>query len=346
MRIRMRWTKLARRTQPWAVIVALGFAGPLPAHHSIAPFDQSAFAEIEGVVTRVAWRNPHLTMDVRVTRDDGSAETWAIEADAINALMRRGLTGESFAVGQSLRLGGFPSARGRLELMPTNVLLPDGQEVLMMDLDAPLRWTRPLAAGGDAGADLKGTRAELFRVWAYNELYARKQPFQLTAAAEAAMAGYDPLVDTPALRCIAPGMPNANLNPYPIEFIDHGDEITLRIEEWGAERTIHMTAAATPDSVPASRLGYSIGRFNGNALEIRTGRLSGGLLDDDGIPMSSAASIIETFTINAVTDTLDYEVTVTDPEYLAAPAAWTASWKWVAGVRIRPFECDAAANEP
>lgn len=346
MRITARWTTAVLPTRLWAVIVALGSAGPLHAHHSIAPFDQNAFAEIEGVVTRVAWRNPHLTMDVRVAKNDGTAENWAIEADAINALMRRGLTRETFAVGQSLRLGGFPSARGRLELMPTNVLLPNGTEVLMMDLDFPLRWTRPVATDGSAGGDLQGTRAELFRVWAYNELYVRKQPFQLTAAAEAAMAGYDPLVDTPALRCIAPGMPNANLNPYPIEFIDRGDDITLRIEEWGAERTIHMTTDAIPESAPASRLGHSIGRFNGNALEIRTGRLSGGLLDDDGIPMSSAASIVETFTINAATDTLDYEVTVADPEYLAVPATWTASWKWVAGTQIRPFECEAAANEP
>jgi hypothetical protein len=346
MRIKMPRTTAAPRIQYWAVIVALWSAGPLPAHHSIAPFDQNAFAEIEGVVTRVAWRNPHLTMDVQVTRGDGTAETWAIEADAINALMRRGLTRESFAVGQSLRLGGFPSSRGRLELMPTNVLLPNGTEVLMMDLDFPLRWTRPVSTNGNASTDLQGTRAEFFRIWAYNQLYERKQPFQLTAAAEAAVAGYDPLTDTPSLRCIAPGMPNANLNPYPLEFIDRGDRITLRIEEWSAERTIDMTADVIPESVPASRLGYSIGRFNGNALEIRTGRLSGGLLDDDGIPMSSAASIVETFTINAAADTLDYEVTVTDPEFLAEPATWTASWKSVDGTQLRPFECDAAANTP
>jgi hypothetical protein len=253
--------------------------------------------------------------------------------------MRRGLTRNSFAVGQTLRLGGFPSSRGRLELMPTNVLLPDGNEVLMMDLDFPLRWTAPVAAG--INADLQGQSAELFRVWSYHRLYERKSPFRLTAAAVAARAGYDPLTDTPSLRCIAPGMPNANLNPYPIEFIDGGDHITLRMEEWGAERKIDLTATAIPGDAPLSRLGYSIGKLEGNVLEIRTGRLTRHLLDDDGIPMSSAAGIVETFTINAATDTLDYEVTVTDPQYLLEPATWVASWRWVEGAQIRPFECDA-----
>jgi hypothetical protein len=282
-------------------------------------------------------------MDVRVTRDDGGAETWVIEGDAINALLRRGLTRDSFAVGQTLRLGGFPSSRGRLELMPTNVLLPDGKEILMMDLDFPLRWTAPVAAS--TNTDLTGQSAELFRVWSYNQLYERKQPFRLTAAAEAALAEYDPITDTPSLRCIAPGLPNANLNPYPIEFVDRGDHILLRIEEWGAERRIDLRAAAIPVAAPRNRLGYSLGALEGNVLRIRTGRLTTHLLDDDGIPMSSDAGIVETFTINAATDTLDYEVTVTDPQYLLEPATWMASWRFVEGAQIRPFECDAAAGE-
>jgi hypothetical protein len=307
------------------------------AHHSISPFDSEKFEEFEGEITRLGWRNPHLTADVRVTDSDGSFEIWQIEGDAINALMRRGLTREDLAVGNTIRFGGWPSTLGRRELMPTNVLLADGREIVMMDLDFPLRWTNPQNA--ISAIDLDGVSDDFFRVWTYDQLYERQSLFVLTERAQEAIARYDPFTDTPSLRCIAPGMPNANLNPYPIEFVNNGDHILLRIEEWEAERTIDLVSTVISGDVPRSRLGYSIGRLNGNILEIETGRLIDQLLDDDGIPMSEDARIHETYTIHADRNILEYEVTVTDPIYLQEPATWIASWKAVSGAVIRPFEC-------
>lgn len=320
-----------------ALVLTMVVTAEVLAHHSIAPFDQERFEEIEGVITRLGWRNPHLTADVRVTAADGSSQIWQIKGDAINALMRRGLSREDLAVGSTIRFGGRPSTLGRMELMPTNVLLTDGREIIMMDLDVPLRWTDPVDASSTI--DLKGESDEFFRVWSYDHIYERKSPFVLTERAQDAVAQYDPFTDTPSLRCIAPGMPNANLNPYPIEFVNNGDHILLRIEEWEAERIIDLTATAIPDDAPRSRLGSSIGRLSGNVLEIETGRLIDQLLDDDGIPMSADARILETYTINPDRDILEYEVTVTDSIYLRQPANWSASWKAVAGAIIRPFEC-------
>jgi hypothetical protein len=316
----------------------IGFSIEVFAHHSISPFDQNKFEEIEGEITRLRWRNPHLTADVKVTAADGSSETWQIEGDAINALLRRGLNKEDLAVGSTIRFGGWPSTLGRKELMPTNVLLADGRELIMLDLDFPLRWTG--SQGKTLKVDLKGESDEFFRVWSYDQLYQRKSPFVLAARARDAVSQFDPFTDSPSLRCIAPGMPNANLNPYPIEFVNNGDHILLRIEEWEEERIIYLTTSAIPNDAPPSRLGYSVGRLNGNVLEIDTGRLLDQLLDDDGIPMSTDARISETYTINAERDTLDYEVAVTDPVYLQQPATWNASWKAVEGTVIRPFQCD------
>lgn len=328
---------MKRRYPAIASILALLTTTDLGAHHSIAPFDQDRFEEIEGVITQLRWRNPHLTADVRVMAANGSSQTWQIEGDSINALMRRGVSRDDLAVGEIIRFGGWPSSAGRMELMPTNVLLPDGRELLMMDLDLPLRWTNPATV--DRTVDLVGDSDEFFRVWSHDTVYERQAPFVLTERAQEAIARYDPYTDTPALRCIPPGMPNANLNPYPIEFVDNGDHILLRIEEWEAERVIDMTAGAVPSDAPPSRLGYSIGRLDGNVLEIETARFVDQLLDDDGIPMSANARILETYTINADEDILEYEVTVIDPVYLREPASWVASWKAMPGAIIRPFEC-------
>ena len=48
--------------------------------------------------------------------------------------------------------------------------------------------------------------------------------------------------------------------PPPMEFIDRGDTILLRMEEYDTVRTIHMTAAADPGTQPRTPLGYSVGR--------------------------------------------------------------------------------------
>ena len=54
--------------------VLLGFVpmtAPLSAHHSRAMFDVNELVSVEGLVTKVEWRNPHMwvTMDVHPPRD-------------------------------------------------------------------------------------------------------------------------------------------------------------------------------------------------------------------------------------------------------------------------------------
>ncbi|MDG2087268.1 MAG: DUF6152 family protein [Arenicellaceae bacterium] len=307
-------------------------------HHSIAPFDRAAWFEFEGEVIQLSWRNPHLGLTARLTNDDGTNEDWQIEADAINSLMRRGLTREDFAVGEKIRFGGWPSSQGRQALLSTNVLLANGQEYIMRDTDTPLVWTSPEEEATNSSNPVIAT--DLFRVWSYEALYVRKSPFKLTDKSEQAIAVYDPFLDMPSLRCIPPGMPNAILSPYPFEFVQEGDNILLNIEEWESQRFIDMTSFQIPQDAPRTRLGYSIGKFENSALLVRTERLSGGLLDDDGTLMSQDAAIDEIFTIADDGITLNYQVTVTDPEYLVEPATYIAAWRWNPDTIMRSFECD------
>ena len=134
-------------------------------------------------------------------------------------------------------------------------------------------------------------------------------------------------------------MPNAILNPYPIEFIDEGDRIRLRIEEWDAVRLIDMSGSTIPEAAKASRLGHSTGAWDEDTLIVRTSRIEAPYLDDSGTPMSSSAQIVERFSLRGEEGRLDYEVTVTDPEFLTAPAVWNAIWIWRPGVQIQSFDC-------
>ncbi len=322
-----------------SIVVCLLVSGLAAAHHSVAPYDRESVQELEGVISGISWRNPHIGLTLSVTDDSGETIEWQLEGDSANAAARKGFTRDSVSIGDQVKVAGWPSTLGRRELFVINILAPNGFETVLTDLNFPLRWTggsgAPLAVAADA--DLGRS---IFRVWAPGALYVPRASFAYTAVAQAARAEWDPLTDMLALKCIPPGMPNANLNPYPIEFIDEGNRIRLEIEEWEATRSIDMVAAEIPADAPASLLGYSIGRWEGDALVIETGRIDFDYLDDEGTPMSDQAQVTERYTVSEDGSRLDYTISVTDALNLVRPAIWDAHWTWVPGTVIRPYECE------
>ena len=101
------------------------------AHHSIVPFDTTTFIELEGEISEVSWRNPHVRLKMRVRNEAGATEEWDLEGDSANASVRRGLTREPINVSDRVRIAGNPSNRCRRELLATNILFADGVERLM-----------------------------------------------------------------------------------------------------------------------------------------------------------------------------------------------------------------------
>jgi hypothetical protein len=316
------------------------------AHHSTRAFyDREASSEIEGVIRSVFWRNPHVGLTLLVRNEQGEQEEWDLEGGTINTLRRRGFSEDSFATGDYVRVAGAPSIRGLNALFVTNMLLPSGQEAIFTDQPRPSLWTITDDDASDsqrtAGTRVVGEEAvaDLFRVWSFGRIYRLQTPLALTDAAIVARTGWDPITDDPSLRCEPPGMPNAILNPYPIEFVDEGARIRLRIEEWDAERIIHLSDSASPEGADPSRLGSSTGVWDGDTLIVRTSRVAAPYLDDSGSPMSAAAQMLEWFSLRRDEGRLDYEVTVTDPENLAEPAVWNAAWIWRPGAEIQTFDC-------
>ena len=134
-------------------------------------------------------------------------------------------------------------------------------------------------------------------------------------------------------------MPRVNHGPHPHQFIEDGDDILLLAEEFYLTRTIHMNSDVDPETVPASHLGYSVGRWeDDNTLVIETTRIDWPYLDLTGAPQSQDISVLERLTLSDDQSRLDYHLTITDPAFLTEPATLNRYWLALEG-ELQHYEC-------
>ena len=96
-----------------APLAALVLTMSAHGHHSFATqFDPEKPVTLEGVVTKVEWRNPHIWVYFDVTGEDGAVTAWECEGGAPNALTRRGWTRETLKLGTTLEVQGYLARNG------------------------------------------------------------------------------------------------------------------------------------------------------------------------------------------------------------------------------------------
>jgi hypothetical protein len=85
-------------------------------HHANIEHDTNIVEELEGQITTISWRNPHVRMHLSILAEDGADKIWGFEAQDVNSLGRRGLHSELVPVGAMVRVAGHPS-RSRNSLL-------------------------------------------------------------------------------------------------------------------------------------------------------------------------------------------------------------------------------------
>jgi hypothetical protein len=326
-----------------AVIVSLALLPAVAAaHHSRAEFS-SVIEEIQGELVEIAWRNPHPVLIIKVTDEDDSETLLQVEGwQSANSLTRKGITSEAFRVGDTVMAAVQESNRRPNLFLGSSISLGNGTQAILRPGYEPY-WPDQQVIGSEPESSPMNTNENargqgIFRVWTFVD---RQGPgdLPLTAAARTKLDEFDELVDHPLWNCDPVGMPVAMDTGLPIEFVDHGSQIQLRIETNDSVRTIHLESnAASPASEP-SAMGHSVGRWEGNSLIVTTSNSNYPYFDDDGTPKSVAMRFTESFTVNESDGTLTWEATMSDPEYLSRPVVITASWKSVPGETIEPWNC-------
>ncbi|HSR06590.1 MAG TPA: DUF6152 family protein [Bryobacteraceae bacterium] len=88
-------------------------AMPVLAHHSFqAEYDENKLVTVNGTVTKVAWINPHVMLNVDVRDDSGKVANWEMELASPNGLLRQGWKLDSLKPGDQVTVSGYAARDG------------------------------------------------------------------------------------------------------------------------------------------------------------------------------------------------------------------------------------------
>ena len=100
------------------------------AHHAFAAeFDANKPVRLRGKITKMEWINPHSWLHLDVEKDDGTVESWMIEAGPPGALVRRGWSKASVIPGTEVLVEGYQAIDGAFRANGRDVTFPDGRRL-------------------------------------------------------------------------------------------------------------------------------------------------------------------------------------------------------------------------
>jgi Family of unknown function (DUF6152) len=83
------------------------------AHHSFsAEYDTDHPVTLRGKVSKVVWKNPHVTFVLDVKSTEGKVTSWEVEMGSPNLLLSQGWTVSSIRAGDEVTVDGYRARNG------------------------------------------------------------------------------------------------------------------------------------------------------------------------------------------------------------------------------------------
>ncbi len=317
------------RVLPMALIATLLITPvfSVHAHHSRAMFDIDNTIELEGVVSMVRWRSPHVFWAVEVPNEAGETEEWMIEGHSISGLMGNGWQPDSVAVGDHVRVVVNPSRDtsrhfGLLDYFRHDdgsvfysFRPPEGVdtrqrvetlEPIMPSTDFSGTWTRM-----STGSQTQALRSALVGN------FDAPDPALLTPAGQAQVANFD-LNDDPYLDCVPLPLPRIITWPYAHRWTRQDDQLIIEKEQSPQVRVVYFNRDEPPADYLPNELGFSRGTFlPDGSLRIETSHFSHTPWGTDrGLDSSDQKRVIEQYYLAEDGLSMSFIFTVIDPVYL------------------------------
>jgi hypothetical protein len=126
-------------------------------------------------------------------------------------------------------------------------------------------------------------------------------------------------LDNPQIRCLPPGVPRVHALTLPYKIVQQPELVVLLYERGTLYRQIFLDGRSHPADPQPTWMGYSIGRWEGDALVVETvGFNDQTWLDGTGHPHSERMRLTERFLRRSV-GRMDLEITIDDPGTYTQP---------------------------
>jgi hypothetical protein len=179
----------------------------------------------------------------------------------------------------------------------------------------------------DVMRDFKG--ATPFQPWA-SELFKQRQVNKLR--------------DNPMISCLPAGLPRLDAYTHPYKIVQTGDLIVIMYESQTLFRQIFTDGRSHPQDPEPTWLGYSIGRWDGDALVVETiGFNDKTWLDGLGHPHSDAMKLTERFR-RPTFGAMSIEITIDDPKAYTQPIKYTQGQRLLPDGELIEYICNENAK--
>ena len=160
-------------------------------------------------------------------------------------------------------------------------------------------------------------------------------------AAREAAAKWDALDEQSVENvCKPPSIIYSMQGPFPIEIHPATELIVFKLEYYDLVRIIFMDGRAHPGGdYPHSKVGHSIGRWDGDTLVVDTTHLAASTITNNGLNHSDDVHVIERFRLSQDGKRLHMTQEFEDPEVLENRGARYVVLERQKG-HVFPYECD------
>jgi len=181
----------------------------------------------------------------------------------------------------------------------------------------------------------------------------REFPYTEQAAkmAEQYLQDFD-VSDEPGGFCIKPGLPRSIWGaPFPVGIVQTDGFINLLWEGYYQYRKIYLEGHPRPEPILPTRMGYSVGHFEGDTLVIETSYLRE-YPYMRRVPNTEDATIVERWNLVPVTndagETVNYltnEMELTDPRLFTEPVRIVGTLRYSPDTPILEYSCSEEIYE-
>src|SRR5688572_1044209 len=145
--------------------------------------------------------------------------------------------------------------------------------------------------------------------------------------------------DNPSIRCLPAGIPRLHALTAPYKIV-HTPDLVLILYELGTTfRQIFLDGRSHPRDPQPTWMGYSTGRWDGDALVVETvGFNDQTWLDGTGHPHSDGMRLIERFVRRSI-GRMDIEITIEDPSTYTRPVRYVQPQELMPGAELIEYVC-------